>query len=73
MTTKNIETKFLKHTIENHTQDMSRRVVAITGTTSGTGFVLARELARLGAEVLLLNRESERSRAALQRLLASRN
>ncbi len=63
-----IETKYLNAVIENHTQDMSGKVVAITGTTSGTGYFCAREMAKLGAQVLLLNRESERSQTALQRL-----
>jgi NAD(P)-dependent dehydrogenase (short-subunit alcohol dehydrogenase family) len=52
----------------DHTRDMTGRVAAITGTTSGTGFVLARELARLGARVILLNRASSRADAALERL-----
>ena len=65
-----IETKHLSSVIENHTQNMSGKVVAITGTTSGTGYVCARELAKLGAHVLLLNRESERATAALARLQA---
>ena len=64
-----IETKHLATVIEQHTQDMSGRVVAITGTTSGTGYVCARELAKLGATVLLLNRESKRATAALAGLL----
>ena len=63
-----IETQHLNAVIERHTQDMSGRIVAITGTTSGTGYVCARELAKLGAHVLLLNRESPRSAAALSRL-----
>ena len=63
-----IETKHLGNVIENHTRDMTGKVVAITGTTSGTGYVCARELAKLGAHVLLLNRESERSAAALAKL-----
>lgn len=66
----NIETKHLGTLIERHTQDMTGKVVAITGTTSGTGYVCARELAKLGAQVLLLNRQSERSGAALTRLRA---
>lgn len=63
-----IETKHLDAVIKQHTQDMSGRVVAITGTTSGTGYVCAREMAKLGATVLLLNRESARSTDALARL-----
>lgn len=63
-----IPTKHLNGVIEQHTQNMTGKVVAITGTTSGTGYVCARELAKLGARVLLLNRESERSAAALAEL-----
>jgi len=63
-----IETKHLKALIEQHTQDMTGKVVAITGTTSGTGYVCARELAKLGAKVLLLNRASDRARTSLEKL-----
>lgn len=65
-----IETKYLNRLIEQHTRDMTGKVVAITGTTSGTGYVCARELAKLGARVLLLNRVSPRSKAALENLQA---
>lgn len=47
---------------------MSGRIAAVTGTTSGTGYVCARELARLGATVILLNRGSERATASLEKL-----
>ncbi|MFK8037050.1 MAG: SDR family NAD(P)-dependent oxidoreductase [Crocinitomicaceae bacterium] len=47
---------------------MTNKVVAITGTTSGTGFVCARELAKKGAAVILLNRKSERSTNSLKQL-----
>ncbi|GAB5410561.1 MAG: oxidoreductase [Balneolaceae bacterium] len=63
-----IPTKHLENVIKNHTQDMSGKVVAITGTTSGTGYVCAREMGKLGATVLLLNRESDRSTASLAQL-----
>lgn len=66
--TQELTTKHLSDLIENHTQDMSGKVAAITGTTSGTGYVCARELAKLGATVLLLNRASDRSNAALGKL-----
>jgi NAD(P)-dependent dehydrogenase (short-subunit alcohol dehydrogenase family) len=66
MTTR--ETKFLKDLLEKHTEDMTGKVAAVTGTTSGTGYVCARELAKLGATVLLLNRPSERSERALAEL-----
>lgn len=66
--TKNIQTQHLDNVIKNHGQDMTNKVVAITGTTSGTGFVCARELAKKGATVILLNRKSERSKNALTQL-----
>ena len=65
------ETLHLDAVIENHGRDMSGKVAAITGTTSGTGYVCARELAKKGATVLLLNRKSERSDQALADLQAA--
>ena len=50
---------------------MTNKVVVITGTTSGTGFVCAREVAKKGASVVLLNRKSERSENALEELKAA--
>lgn len=58
----------LADVISKHTRDMAGRVAVVTGTTSGTGYVCARELAKQGAVVILLNRASERSVAALKRL-----
>jgi len=43
---------------------MDGKVVAVTGCTSGTGFVCAKACAQLGATVVMLNRASERSTAA---------
>ncbi len=63
-----IKTLHLDTVIENHTQDMTDKVAVITGTTSGTGFVCAKQIAKLGGTVLLLNRESERSEASLKLL-----
>ncbi len=63
-----IQTKHLDEVIQNHTHDMTGKVVAITGTTSGTGYVCAREMAKLGAEVILLNRASARSESSLSQL-----
>ncbi len=65
MTMTTLETKYLDEVLAKHTQDMTGRVVAITGTTSGTGYVCARELAKLGATLLLLNRASVREEQAL--------
>lgn len=44
---------------------MRGKVVAITGTTSGTGLIAAKTLAAAGAPVFLLNRASDRAAAAL--------
>ncbi|MEL6349866.1 MAG: SDR family NAD(P)-dependent oxidoreductase, partial [Myxococcota bacterium] len=63
-----IKTLHLDDVIANHSQDLTGRVAAVTGTTSGTGYVCARELARLGATVILLNRESGRATSSLVRL-----
>lgn len=63
-----IKTLHLDTIITKHARNMSGRVAAVTGTTSGTGYVCARELARLGAKVILLNRESGRATAALEKL-----
>jgi NAD(P)-dependent dehydrogenase (short-subunit alcohol dehydrogenase family) len=49
---------------------MGGKTVAITGTTSGTGNIAARTCLELGAKVLLLNRNSSRSSASAQELLA---
>ena len=69
--TNQIQTQHLEDVIKNHGQDMTNKVVAITGTTSGTGFICARELAKKGATVILLNRKSERFQSALQQLKKS--
>jgi len=45
------------------------KVVAITGCTTGTGFAAARAAAKLGAEVVMLNRPSERATKAKDKLL----
>jgi NAD(P)-dependent dehydrogenase (short-subunit alcohol dehydrogenase family) len=65
---RNIPTIHLETVIADHTRDMTGRVAAITGTTSGTGYVCAREIAKKGGTVLLLNRESGRATASLERL-----
>lgn len=44
--------------------DLKGKVVAVTGCTTGTGYVCARECARKGAHVVLLNRASARATAA---------
>ena len=52
----------------NNLPSMEGKTVAITGTTSGTGFVAAQACGKLGARVLLLNRPSTRADAALNDL-----
>ena len=47
---------------------LAGKTLAVTGSTTGTGFVLAREAAKKGARVLMLNRPSTRSEAAVERL-----
>ena len=66
-----VETLHLDEVIKNHSQDMTGKVVAITGTTSGTGFVCAREVAKKGATVILLNRKSERAERSYNQLVES--
>lgn len=66
--TNKVQTLHLEEVIKNHSQDMTGQIVAITGTTSGTGFVCAREVAKKGATVILLNRNSQRAEKALEQL-----
>lgn len=63
-----IQTLHLDKVLANHAQEMNGKVVVITGTTSGTGYIAAREIAKKGAEVLLLNRESERATQSFEQL-----
>jgi NAD(P)-dependent dehydrogenase (short-subunit alcohol dehydrogenase family) len=44
------------------------KVIAITGCTSGTGYVCARTCARKGAHVIMLNRASERADKAMEKI-----
>lgn len=60
MSAPKLETIYLPSVLEKHHRDMNGKVVAITGTTTGTGFVAALELAKKGAVVVLLNRKSVR-------------
>jgi len=48
--------------------DLKGKVIAITGTTTGTGNIAARVCGQKGATVLLLNRTSERSESSLKAL-----
>ena len=66
--TNQIQTLHLQNVLNNHGRDLTNKIAVITGTTSGTGFVCARELARKGATVILLNRKSARSEKSLEQL-----
>lgn len=48
--------------------NMTGKRVAITGTTTGTGYIAAVACARKGAEVILLNRDSQRAVDAERKL-----
>jgi NAD(P)-dependent dehydrogenase (short-subunit alcohol dehydrogenase family) len=50
---------------------MSGKTVAITGCTSGTGLIAATALVKKGAHVLMLNRASSRSAAAMKSVQAA--
>ena len=50
---------------------LSGKVCVVTGATSGIGEVTARELARLGAHVVLVGRNPDRCEAAAARIRAS--
>ncbi len=47
---------------------MNGKIVLITGANSGIGFETARQLAQLGAEVIMVCRDPERGRAAMTQI-----
>jgi NAD(P)-dependent dehydrogenase (short-subunit alcohol dehydrogenase family) len=55
----------LYHKFVETLPDVSGKIFVITGTTSGTGNVAARTVAKHGGEAVLLNRKSERSTNSL--------
>jgi len=63
------ESKYSK--FEKKLPDVSGKTFAITGTTSGTGFIAAETVAKHNGEVLLLNRPSSRSVDSLEKLRAA--
>ena len=57
----NLKTKYY-HDFVSNIKDQSGKFFAITGTTTGTGYYAALAIGKKGGTVLLLNRESERSK-----------
>ena len=55
--------------IKTHTASLSGKRIAVTGTTGGLGKELCRNLASLGADLILLDRNAERSAAFREELL----
>ncbi len=49
--------------LKNNTQTLKEKTVAVTGTTGGIGKELCRYLARLEADLILMDRNAERSEA----------
>lgn len=49
-------------------QSMQGKTVIVTGATSGIGLVTARELARLGAQTILISRSAEKCAAAVEQI-----
>lgn len=69
-TRKQVESKYFPG-FKTQLPSMKGKTVAITGTTSGTGYVAATTLAGLDAKLLLLNRASERSERTFKELKSS--
>lgn len=53
----------IENWINSHTESLSGKKAAVTGSTGGIGRELCRRLANLGADLILVNRNSEKSRA----------
>jgi NAD(P)-dependent dehydrogenase (short-subunit alcohol dehydrogenase family) len=49
-------------------QSMQGKTVIVTGATSGIGFIAARELARKGAQTVLISRSAEKCAAAVEQI-----
>ena len=62
-----IETKYLPDELKG-IPSQEGKLFVVTGTTSGTGYVFAREIAKKGGDVVMLNRKSSRAEKALESL-----
>lgn len=56
--------------LQKNTQSLERKTVAVTGSTGGLGLELSAHLARLGANLILLDRNAGRSEKNRERLLS---
>ena len=63
----NLESKYFDQLFES-LPSLEGKTVAITGTTSGTGYTAAEACGKLGAKVLLLNRPSKRAKTSYEKL-----
>lgn len=59
-----------KKWFQKHTESLCGKRVAITGATGGLGVQLCRHLARLDAELILLNRSAEKTERLINQLKA---
>ena len=56
--------------INNHTGSLAGKTVAVSGATGGIGNALCRHLAALGAQLILLDRNTDKSLSLIARLQA---
>ena len=56
--------------LAKNTHGLKGKTVALTGSTGGLGLELSSHLARLGANLILLDRNSKRSEGNKERLLS---
>ena len=56
--------------MEPNTTSMQEKICLVTGATSGIGLVSARELARMGARVVIVGRNRAKTEAALAQIRA---
>ncbi|MFC5270291.1 SDR family oxidoreductase [Adhaeribacter terreus] len=55
---------------KNSTQSLTNKIAVVTGASSGIGKVTARELARLGAHVIMVCRNQEKGEKSRQEIIA---
>eukprot|EP00929_Paragymnodinium_shiwhaense_P121768 TRINITY_DN9413_c0_g2_i2.p1 TRINITY_DN9413_c0_g2~~TRINITY_DN9413_c0_g2_i2.p1 ORF type:complete len:244 (-),score=27.50 TRINITY_DN9413_c0_g2_i2:886-1545(-) len=65
-----VQTVWYDDWVEQNVQDMTGKIIVITGANSGTGFWCAAALAGRGAEVILACRSVPKAEAAIAEILA---